>query len=170
MVCASLLFGSCASDSGYVTYQTTAQEGLSTTPVIFELPEQVTDTLIKNVFIRLRNDNTYQFANIFLIASLTAGGELVTQDTLEYAMAAPDGKWLGTGFTEVKESKLWWKEGAATTRTACRISLCHHHQNARSCQGERERENRRAFCRSHSLDGATFTQLRCVWDDVAAVA
>jgi hypothetical protein len=26
-------------------------------------------------------------------------------------MAAPDGKWLGTGFTEVKESKLWWKEG-----------------------------------------------------------
>ena len=59
----------------------------------------------------LRNDNTYPFANIFLIASLTAGGELVTQDTLEYAMAAPDGKWLGTGFTEVKESKLWWKEG-----------------------------------------------------------
>ena len=52
-----------------------------------------------------------KFANIFLIASLTAGGELVTQDTLEYAMAAPDGKWLGTGFTEVKESKLWWKEG-----------------------------------------------------------
>ena len=67
--------------------------------------------MIKNVFIRLRNDNTYPFANIFLIASLTAGGELVTQDTLEYAMAAPDGKWLGTGFTEVKESKLWWKEG-----------------------------------------------------------
>ena len=111
MVCASLLLGSCASDSGYVTYQTTAQEGLSTSPVIFVLPEQVTDTLIKNVFIRLRNDNTYPFANIFLIASLTAGGELVTQDTLEYAMAAPDGKWLGTGFTEVKESKLWWKEG-----------------------------------------------------------
>ena len=26
-------------------------------------------------------------------------------------MAAPDGSWLGTGFSEVKESKLWWKEG-----------------------------------------------------------
>jgi hypothetical protein len=26
-------------------------------------------------------------------------------------MAAPDGSWLGKGFTEVKESKLWWKEG-----------------------------------------------------------
>jgi gliding motility-associated lipoprotein GldH len=92
-------------------YKTTAEEGLSTTPVTFELPEQAIDTLTKNVFIRLRNDNTYPYANIFLIARLTAGGERITQDTLEYAMAAPDGKWLGTGFTEIKESKLWWKEG-----------------------------------------------------------
>jgi len=92
-------------------YKTTAEEGLSTTPVTFELPEQAIDTLTKNVFILLRNDNTYPYANIFLIARLTAGGERITQDTLEYAMAAPDGKWLGTGFTEIKESKLWWKEG-----------------------------------------------------------
>ena len=26
-------------------------------------------------------------------------------------MASPNGEWLGSGFTEVKESKLWWKEG-----------------------------------------------------------
>ena len=25
-------------------------------------------------------------------------------------MASPEGKWLGEGFLEVKESKLWWKE------------------------------------------------------------
>ena len=31
-------------------------------------------------------------------------------DTLEYAMADARGKWLGQGFLEVKESKLWWKE------------------------------------------------------------
>jgi gliding motility-associated lipoprotein GldH len=110
-VCASLLFGSCRSEDGFTVYKTTAEEGLSTTPVTFELPEQAIDTLTKNVFIRLRNDNTYPYANIFLIARLTAGGERITQDTLEYAMAAPDGKWLGTGFTEIKESKLWWKEG-----------------------------------------------------------
>ena len=33
------------------------------------------------------------------------------QDTLEYAMTSPDGGWLGKGFTELKENKLWWKEG-----------------------------------------------------------
>ena len=31
-------------------------------------------------------------------------------DTLEYAMANVQGQWLGKGFLEVKESKLWWKE------------------------------------------------------------
>ena len=25
-------------------------------------------------------------------------------------MASPDGQWLGTGFAEVKESKLYWRE------------------------------------------------------------
>jgi len=43
--------------------------------------------------------------------SLVGGDEVLIQDTLEYAMAAPDGTWLGKGFTELKESKLWWKEG-----------------------------------------------------------
>jgi gliding motility-associated lipoprotein GldH len=33
----------------------------------------------------------------------------VVSDTLQYAMAKPDGEWLGTGF-DVKESKLWYKE------------------------------------------------------------
>ena len=66
---------------------------------------------MKNLFIRLRNDNSYPYANIFLIASLRAGEDLLTQDTLEYAMANPDGSWKGKGFSEIKESKLWWKEG-----------------------------------------------------------
>ena len=26
-------------------------------------------------------------------------------------MSNPDGSWKGKGFSEVKESKLWWKEG-----------------------------------------------------------
>jgi len=92
-------------------YKSVAKEGLSIEPVIFELPEHVIDSGLKNVFIRLRNDSKYPFANIFLVARLQAGDQFVIQDTLEYAMAAPDGEWLGNGFTEVKESKLWWKEG-----------------------------------------------------------
>ena len=33
----------------------------------------------------------------------------VTKDTLEYTMAKPSGELLGSGFTSVKEHKLWFK-------------------------------------------------------------
>lgn len=36
-------------------------------------------------------------------------GKIIT-DTLEYEMAYPDGKFMGSGFGEVKENKLWYKE------------------------------------------------------------
>ena len=110
MLVISLLIVRCVQKNSYVAYQSIGEEGLGTSPIVFEIPENALDTLSKNVFLRLRNNNTYPYSNIFLIVSLTAGKEEITKDTLEYLMASPDGKWLGKGFTEVKESKLWWKE------------------------------------------------------------
>ena len=63
-----------------------------------------------NFIIHIRNDNTYPFSNIFLIATVEVEGNFFSRDTLEYEMADPSGEWLGDGFTEVKESRLWWKE------------------------------------------------------------
>lgn len=34
----------------------------------------------------------------------------VIVDTLEYKMAYPNGKWMGNGFSDIKENKLWYKE------------------------------------------------------------
>ncbi|WP_416445506.1 gliding motility lipoprotein GldH [Leeuwenhoekiella sp. A16] len=63
-----------------------------------------------NVFITLRNDNNYSYSNLFLITQMQfPHGRLIT-DTLQYDMARPDGSWLGTGFSDLKESKLWYKE------------------------------------------------------------
>ena len=106
-----ICFINCKSDKGYTNYRSLNKNGLSTSPVVFNIPDKVIDSGVKNLFIRLRNDNSYPYANIFLIASVRAGADLLTQDTLEYAMANPDGSWKGKGFSEIKESKLWWKEG-----------------------------------------------------------
>ena len=103
--------GSCQHTTGYTAYQSISKEGMSTTPYVFDVSDFAFETKPYNLYVRLRNDNSYPFTNIFLLCSLKAGNEFVFQDTLEYAMAAPDGTWLGKGFTEVKESKLWWKEG-----------------------------------------------------------
>lgn len=63
-----------------------------------------------NLFIYVRNNDAYPFSNIFILASVLQGEQEIMRDTLEYAMAAPDGQWLGKGFLSLKESKLWWRE------------------------------------------------------------
>ncbi len=72
----------------------------------------VEDTISRNdVFINIRNNNDYPFSNIFLISAIDfpAGNRVI--DTLEYEMADKRGNWLGSGITDLKESKLFLKKG-----------------------------------------------------------
>lgn len=62
-----------------------------------------------DLFVNLRSNNDYPFNNIFLIVAMEAPGGLTKVDTLEYQMANPDGSLLGSGFSDVKESKLYFK-------------------------------------------------------------
>jgi gliding motility-associated lipoprotein GldH len=63
-----------------------------------------------DVFINLRNNNDYEFSNLFLIVGLKTPSNNKTIDTLEYQMTSPNGEWLGSGFSEIKENKLWYKD------------------------------------------------------------
>ncbi|QCX01801.1 gliding motility lipoprotein GldH [Aggregatimonas sangjinii] len=63
-----------------------------------------------NMFINVRNDDTFPYNNLFLIAELNGPDGSVEKDTLEYQMADPDGTWLGQGYGSLKENKLWYKE------------------------------------------------------------
>lgn len=62
-----------------------------------------------NLFVNLRNTEAYKYNNLFLIVELDYPNGKTLKDTLEYKMANPDGTFLGTGFTDVKENKLWYK-------------------------------------------------------------
>src|SRR5574343_249580 len=69
------------------------------------------DTISKyNMFLNVRNNNDYPYNNLFVIVSMNEPGGKVLVDTLEYQMTNPDGTLLGKGFSDVKESKLWYKE------------------------------------------------------------
>ncbi len=77
--------------------------------VDFNLPKL--DTLKKyNLYVNLRADDSYEFNNLFLIVSLEQPDGLTKIDTLEYQMADVDGTLLGDGFSDIKESKLVYKE------------------------------------------------------------
>lgn len=55
-----------------------------------------------NVYINLRNNNDYQYSNLFLIVGIDFPNNFSVVDTLEYEMADAEGKFLGSGFTDLK--------------------------------------------------------------------
>lgn len=64
----------------------------------------------KNVFINIRNNKNYEFNSIFLIAKMEFPSGYKVVDTLEYEMTDSYENWLGSGFTDIKENKLFYKE------------------------------------------------------------
>ena len=72
--------------------------------------EQKDTTGVYNLFLNIRNNNDYPYNNLFVIVSLNQPDGKVLVDTLEYEMAYDDGTLMGTGFSDIKESKLWYKE------------------------------------------------------------
>lgn len=70
-----------------------------------------------NLFVNLRNTNAYKYNNLFLIVEMVFPHGKIVNDTLEYRMAEPSGKLLGTGLASVKENKLWYKEGVVFNET-----------------------------------------------------
>lgn len=71
----------------------------------------IQDTLKKrNIFINLRNNKEFYFRNLFLITQLKFPDGNIIIDTLEYDMADATGKFLGNGFSDIKENKLFYKE------------------------------------------------------------
>lgn len=68
------------------------------------------DTISRNnLFINLRNNNDYQYSNLFLIVAIDFPNNTSIKDTLEYEMTTKEGAFLGEGLTDLKENKLEYK-------------------------------------------------------------
>jgi gliding motility-associated lipoprotein GldH len=108
IIIAGLLI-SCDKKRVFDEYQSVGSAWNMKKEVIFELPK--VDTLKKyNLFINLRANDDYKFNNLFLIVSMEQPNGVTKIDTLEYEMADVDGALLGDGFSDIKESKLYYKE------------------------------------------------------------
>jgi len=103
-------FTSCDANRVFDEYKSISENSWnSKESVHFEF--EITDTISRNnLFINLRNNNKYSFSNLFLISHLyfPNGKEIV--DTLQYKMADVNGEFLGSGISDVKENKLFYKE------------------------------------------------------------
>ncbi|PRX57006.1 gliding motility lipoprotein GldH [Flagellimonas meridianipacifica] len=113
LICLCLLLSlvSCNSKLEFSKFETLKEGSWAMDrPVNFEFSDL--DSLqTHNMYINIRNDNNFEFSNLFLITELEYPDGNTQKDTLEYAMAKPTGEWLGKGLGSVKESKLWYREG-----------------------------------------------------------
>lgn len=76
-----------------------------------EFAFEVKDTILpKNLYINIRNNNDYEFSNLYIITELKFPNNTLVIDTLHYEMADISGMFLGNGFSEIKENKLFYKE------------------------------------------------------------
>lgn len=105
----SLLFLSCDKKRIFDEYRQIDGSWAQKQKVSFAFEQK--DTLQDyNMFINIRNNNDYPYNNLFLIVTMLQPDGVSKVDTLEYQMANPDGSLMGDGFSDVKESKLWYKE------------------------------------------------------------
>ena len=106
----SLIIVSCDSNSVYDNYKSIPNSWNKDSIVSFKVnPPDSTNTY--NLFVNLRNTNTYKYSNLFLIVEMVFPFGKTIKDTLEYKMAEPSGKLLGEGYMDIKENKLWYKQG-----------------------------------------------------------
>jgi gliding motility-associated lipoprotein GldH len=104
-----ILFFSCDKKRIFDEYKSVGSAWHKDSIVTFNFP-LLDSTKQYNLFVNLRDNSNYPFNNLFLIVSMEKLNGLIKVDTLEYQMANPDGSLMGDGFSDIKESKLFYKE------------------------------------------------------------
>ncbi|KVV13352.1 gliding motility lipoprotein GldH [Flavobacterium sp. TAB 87] len=100
---------SCDKERVFDTYESVGSAWHKDSIVTFDLP-QLDSTKTYDLLVSLRANNNYAYNNLFLIVSTEKQNGFTKIDTLEYQMANPDGSLLGNGFSDIKESKLLYRE------------------------------------------------------------
>lgn len=105
-----LSLSSCTKNITFSQYQSLkGDEWYQNDVLAFEIP--IKDTVsYYNLYINLRNTDAYPYSNLFLIARMTFPDRKQVTDTLEYEMTDVKGNFLGEGFSDIKENKLFYKE------------------------------------------------------------
>ncbi|RZJ63235.1 MAG: gliding motility lipoprotein GldH [Flavobacterium sp.] len=135
-----LLFSSCDKNRVFDEYKSLDGKWNKDSIVSFAFEQK--DTLSRyNLFVNVRNNNSYPYNNMFLIIQMQEPDGLTKVDTLEYQMANPDGSLMGDGFTDVKESKLWYKQNLVFPKTGkYLVSIKHAVRNTGKITGVQELE------------------------------
>lgn len=117
---------SCDSTKLYDEYANIPDEGWSLKDTVqFDLVIPEGELQAYDYLIGLRNNNDYLYANIFFYVIIKESNGLQITDTLQYLLAEPSGKWLGSGVGEIKHNLLIYKEQQMLRAGKYSVSIVH---------------------------------------------
>lgn len=104
-----LVLASCTNTSVYDKSEAIKNASWNSNNII-RLEYTVQDTAnAQDIYINLRHTGLYKYNNIFLFVTTTAPNAKSIKDTIEFSLAKPDGKWLGSGIGDVLDCQLVYK-------------------------------------------------------------
>jgi gliding motility-associated lipoprotein GldH len=105
-VLALFLFSSCGQKSVFDN-QATINNGkwFKNDAVHFEVNIEDT-TKLYDFYLTLRHTTDYRFSNLYLFLATQFPNNNLTHDTLELILADNSGKWLGKGWSDIKEDNI----------------------------------------------------------------
>lgn len=102
---------SCEKDQHVVFDQYIQTQGQWNKNDIMTYVYKAQDTLSKHdMYMNVRANQSYPYSNMFVIFKLYQPDSSIIVDTLQYQMADSEGLLIGSGFSDIKESKLFLKE------------------------------------------------------------
>jgi gliding motility-associated lipoprotein GldH len=80
-------------------------------------PVMIDDILARyDFYINLRHRGDYPYSNIYLFLKTVFPDGKIAMDTIECRLADFDGKWLGSGISDVKFNRFLFQEGVKFTQ------------------------------------------------------
>ena len=101
---------SCNHDIVYDQYVSTDPEGWTwQDKKAFEV--DITDTVsLHNIYIQVRHTLDYPMSNLYMFVRIEGPSGQTLSDTLNFILAHPDGKWIGSGVGKLKELSLLYRK------------------------------------------------------------
>ena len=105
---AALLF-SCDPRTVFDNYSAIEPTGWNKDSVkVFQVPVK-DSTVHHNIYINLRNRTSYSYNNIWLFIGISSPAGETIQDTVQFLLADPSGRWSGKGFGGVKDNRFLYR-------------------------------------------------------------
>lgn len=110
LIIAFLSFVSCNQGVVYDQYQSANEEGW-TWKDRKEFVVDMEDTVsMHNLYIQIRHTLDYPMSNLFMFVRIEGPSGQTLTDTVNFILAHPDGKWIGSGVGKLKELRLLYRK------------------------------------------------------------